>query len=85
MPTYLVALVLADYDCIEGTAVSPISKSNINSRVCARPNAIDELELASNSSLSLLEFFESYYGIEYPFPKLDHVASPTFKYGRRFT
>jgi len=83
MSTYIVALIIADYNCIENSLMSPLTGNQINSSSCARPNAINQLDLAANASVELLGFFEKYYNIEYPFPKLDHFATPDFAYGRK--
>ena len=82
MSTYIVALIIADYDCIESIVISPLTANKINSSSCARPNAINQLDLAANASVDLLSFFEKYYNISYPFPKLDHFATPDFAFGR---
>jgi len=71
MSTYIVALIIADYNCIENSLMSPLTGNQINSSSCARPN------------VELLGFFEKYYNISYPFPKLDHFATPDFAYGRK--
>jgi aminopeptidase N len=69
MPTYLVAFVISDYTCRNGTA-HPILSKNVDVSVCARPNAFDQLDLAFNSSIEILEYFEKYYDVLYPLPKL---------------
>ena len=69
MSTYLVALVVSDFKCKNGIAKSSNNHS-VNVSVCARPNAYDDLYLAYNSSIKLLEFFENYYNKTYPLKKL---------------
>jgi aminopeptidase N len=78
MPTYLVALVVSDYSCRE-TIAHPILSKNVNVSVCARPNAYDQLDLAYNASVELLEFFEEYYNIAYPLKKLGKKIQLNFK------
>ena len=68
MSTYLVALVVSDFVCIKTTATPAISKS-VDVSVCARPNAVSQLEYALEASSRILEFFESFYNIKYPLPK----------------
>lgn len=80
MSTYLLAILLADYSCIEDTVKSK-SGRDILSKVCTRKNALDELALARNASIGALEALESLYDVPYPLPKLDHVSSPTFNFG----
>jgi len=81
MSSYLVALVVADYTCIDNKIDMPVSKTSLNSSTCARSNAFNQLKLASNSSISLVVYFEKYFNTKYPFPKLDHIGSPDFAYG----
>jgi aminopeptidase N len=69
MSTYLVAIVVSDYECKKGTARPP-GNSEVAIQVCARSNAQDELDLALDAAVKISEFFASYYGIEYPLPKL---------------
>ena len=68
MSTYLVALVVSDFVCIKATAHPSLSKS-VDVSVCARPNAIEQTSYALNVSTKIIEFFESYYNVEYPLPK----------------
>ena len=80
MSTYLVALIISDFKCLSGVAKTKLSKE-IGVSVCAQPDAIDQLSYALNASIKLTEFFESYYKVKYPLPKLDHVAIPDFSSG----
>lgn len=80
MSTYLVALIVSDFECIKGVAHPPISK-NVDVSVCARPDAANQLRYALDVALKLTEFFEGYYNVEYPLAKLDHIAIPDFKSG----
>lgn len=80
MSTYLVAFVISDFECISKIIDLKFTK-NLTIRVCSRPNAKNQLDLAMNASVSAIKFFESYYNIGYPLPKLDHVALPDFSAG----
>ncbi|CAF0852077.1 unnamed protein product [Brachionus calyciflorus] len=79
MSTYLVAILISDFKCRDGLSQS--SFSNVKVKVCSRPNALDQLDLALNSSMEFLSFFENYYQVSYPLEKLDHVGVPDFKFG----
>ena len=68
MSSYLVALVISDFVCINSTAYPKISK-NVSVSVCSRPEFVGQLNLALNVSTKIIEFFESYYNVEYPLPK----------------
>lgn len=80
MSSYLVAFVISDFECISNNIDLKFTK-NLTVRVCSRPNAISQLGLAMNASISTMQFFESYYNIGYPLKKLDHVALPDFSAG----
>lgn len=69
MSTYLVALVLADYKCRTGVA-HPVLSKNVDISVCTRPDALSQLDYAFENTIKLVEFFEKFYDIKYPLPKL---------------
>jgi aminopeptidase N len=75
MSTYLVALAVGDFECIEG------SGDGIPVRVCATPDKKSLLGFALQSATQLLEYYDRYYAIKYPFKKLDIVAVPDFSAG----
>ena len=68
MSTYLLAFIVSDFECKEGYAEPPAGRVNVS--VCARPTANSQLTLAYNSSVTAIEFFEDFYKIAYPLPKL---------------
>lgn len=72
MSTYLLAILVADYRCIPGLANMPLAPAGrtVDVSVCARPNAYDQLDLAFEASVKILEFFEGFYQAKYPLPKL---------------
>src|SRR6266852_5850255 len=65
MSTYLVAMMVGDSACIEGSA------DGIPIRACAVPEKKDLLSYALLSAENILKFYDKYYAIKYPFPKLD--------------
>jgi aminopeptidase N/puromycin-sensitive aminopeptidase len=75
MSTYLVALMVGDFKCIgadaDGTPV----------RVCSVPGREQYMRYALDQSVGILKFYNHYYGIKYPFGKLDHIAIPDFEAG----
>ncbi len=75
MSTYLVALEVGDFQCLEGAA------DGIPIRVCATPDKKDMGKFALESAEAILKFYNQYYGIKYPFHKLDLVAIPDFGAG----
>ncbi len=75
MSTYLVALEVGDFQCLEGGA------DGIPIRVCATPDKKDLGRFALQSAEQILKYYDQYYGIQYPFQKLDLVALPDFGAG----
>jgi aminopeptidase N len=75
MSTYLVALAVGDFECIDGKG------DGIPVRVCATPDKKHLMSLALESATGLLEYYDRYYAIKYPYKKLDIVAVPDFSAG----
>ena len=70
MSSYLVALAVGDFQCVEGSADSvPI-------RVCTRPEMKDLTRFALEAAEQAFAFDNRYFGFHYPFRKLDLVAVP---------
>ena len=75
MSTYLVALLVGDFVCREGiAATTPI-------RVCATPDKHQLTAFALEAAEHQVQFFNDYFGIPYPFGKLDIVGIPDFAAG----
>jgi aminopeptidase N len=75
MSTYLVALLVGDWACINGTS------DRIPVRVCGTPDRKDELGFALESAEFALHYLNRYVAIKYPFEKLDIIAVPDFAAG----
>ena len=75
MSTYLLALAVGDWQCREGKA------EDIPVRVCATPDKKDKTAFALEVAVHSLEFYNRWYGIKYPFSKLDMVAIPDYEWG----
>ena len=75
MSTYLVALLVGDFVCrgetVDGTPL----------RVCATPDKKDLTGFALEAAAQQLRFYDDYYGIPYPFGKLDIIGVPDFAAG----
>jgi aminopeptidase N len=75
MSTYLVALLVGDFVCrgreVDGTPL----------RVCATPDKRELTGFALEAAAQQLRFYNDYYGIPYPFGKLDIVGVPDFAAG----
>ena len=75
LPTYLVALLVGDFQCSEGNA------GDIPIRVCATPEKVQLTHFAVDAAARELNFYNDWYGIKYPFGKLDVIGIPDFAAG----
>jgi aminopeptidase N len=75
MSTYLVALLVGDFVCREGAS------DGIPIRVCATPDKKDLTGFAMEAAQFEVKFFNDYFGIRYPFGKLDIIGIPDFAAG----
>jgi puromycin-sensitive aminopeptidase len=77
MSTYLLAwCVFADFQCVEG-----VTKRGVPTRVWAPPGKREHGQFALDVSIKVLDLFSEYFDIDYPLPKLDHVALADFAAG----
>jgi aminopeptidase N len=75
MSTYLVALAVGDFECVSGAADgTPV-------RICSTPDKKSLTAFALESTQKIVEYYNRYYSIKYPFKKLDIVAVPDFAAG----
>ncbi len=75
MSTYLVALAIGDWQCLERTVDgTPI-------RVCAEPDKKRYGQFALEAAAQSVHFYNQWYGIKYPFEKLDMLAIPDYEWG----
>jgi len=75
MSTYLVALAVGDWQCLERTVDgAPI-------RVCAEPDKKQYGQFALDAAAQSVHFYNQWYGIKYPFEKLDMLAIPDYEWG----
>uniref|UniRef100_A0A8B9XTS1 Endoplasmic reticulum aminopeptidase 2 n=1 Tax=Bos mutus grunniens TaxID=30521 RepID=A0A8B9XTS1_BOSMU len=65
MSTYLVAYIVCDFTSVSGTASSGVKVS-----IYASPDKWSQTHYALEASLKLLDFYENYFDIHYPLPKL---------------
>ena len=65
MSTYLVAFVVSDFVSTD----SPKLSNNVQFKIWARRNALDQVEYANSIGSKVLEYFEDYFQVKYPLPK----------------
>ena len=75
MSAYLVALIVGDFVCREGAS------GGIPVRVCSTPDKRALTGFALEAASQQLVFYNEYFGITYPFGKLDIIAVPDFSAG----
>jgi aminopeptidase N/puromycin-sensitive aminopeptidase len=76
MSTYLVAFLVGDFDCS-----SSGSADGIPIRVCSTPDKVKLTHFALSAAEHFLSYYDTYFGIKYPMPKLDLIAIPDFEAG----
>jgi aminopeptidase N len=75
MSTYLVAFLVGDFKCTTGKA------DGVPIRACSTPDKVAMTKFALESAEYILPYYNKYFGIKYPMPKLDMVALPDFEAG----
>jgi len=75
MSTYLVAFLVGDFKCLSG------SSDGVPIRACATPDKVQYGKLALDVAEHTLHYYDTYFGIKYPMPKLDMIALPDFEAG----
>lgn len=76
MSTYLLAFIVGDLECVEGQ-----TKNGTYVRIWATPGKREQCAFALETGIRVLEYYEEYFGIPYPLPKMDMVAIPDFAAG----
>lgn len=76
MSTYLVAVVVGEFDCIEG-----ITSEGLPVRVYTEVGSKSYGQYALDVAVKCLPHFTSYFGTPYSLPKLDMIAIPDFAAG----
>jgi aminopeptidase N len=75
MSTYLVAYSVSDFEYKE--AIVSMDK-DVVFRIYARRNAMDQVNYAAEIGPKVLKFYEEYFHLKFPLPKIDMIAIPVF-------
>jgi len=75
MSSYLAALVVGNFEYVEGSA------DDIPIRVYTTPGKKEMGKFALESAEHILSYYDKYFGIKYPYGKLDLIALPDFSAG----
>uniref|UniRef100_A0A3Q3XJV4 Uncharacterized protein n=1 Tax=Mola mola TaxID=94237 RepID=A0A3Q3XJV4_MOLML len=76
MSTYLVAFVICDLKSVHATTSSGVQMS-----IYASPEKSQQTTYVLEVLVKMLDFYEEYFNIHYPLPKLDLIAIPDFEVG----
>jgi aminopeptidase N len=76
MSTYLLAFIYGDLGYLEAK-----TKDHVLVRTYATPDNVEHTKFALDVAVKCLEFFNDYFGIDYPLPKCDLIALPDFASG----
>ena len=77
LPTYLVAVGVGDFDVRETTIpANAVRKDPLAFRVIATRGQAPRMATTLNETPKIVGILEDYFGIPYPYEKLDFIASP---------
>ncbi|XP_077994129.1 aminopeptidase N-like [Glandiceps talaboti] len=71
MSTYLVAIVVADFACLE-----KVTDKGVEFRVCCTPEKVENLDFSIEIGSRLLTYFENLFEMPYGLSKMDMVGVP---------
>jgi aminopeptidase N len=75
MSSYLVAFLVGDFVCTKGES------DGVPIRACSTPDKLPLTTYAVKAAEFVLHYYDTYFGIKYPMPKLDMIAIPDFEAG----
>jgi aminopeptidase N len=75
MSSYLLALAVGAFECEEGAS------DGIPIRVCGTPDKKGWGQFALKAAEFTMHFYNQYFGIKYPYGKLDFIGAPDFAAG----
>jgi aminopeptidase N len=78
MSTYLVAYVVSDFEYKEAKVDM---QGDVVFRIYARRDAMNQVDYAAEIGPKVLKFYEDYFQIKFPLPKMDMIAIPDFGAG----
>ena len=71
MSPYLLAFVVGEFDCTMNAEES-------NFKIWHEPSMKEQAKFAASIAPSALHFYENYFKVDYPLPKMDMFAVPGF-------
>ncbi|MBL4870131.1 MAG: M1 family metallopeptidase [Robiginitomaculum sp.] len=83
LPTYLIAFGVGPWDVVEyaDIPVSEVRDRTVPLRGIAVKGLGKDMQYALKNTAGILETLETYFGIPYPYKKLDLIAAPDYAFG----
>lgn len=83
LPTYLVAFAVGPYDVVDHAAIpaNDVRKNPIPLRGLTVKGKGERIRYALNQTAPMIQYLETYFGVAYPYGKLDLIAPPNFAAG----
>ena len=83
LPTYLIAFGVGPYDVVEFADIPPtdVRGRSIPLRGITARGKGEEITYGLKNTAGILEAIEGYFGIPYPYEKLDIIAAPDYAFG----
>ena len=83
LPTYLIAFGVGPYDVVEFADLPPtdVRGRSIPLRGITARGKGEEITYGLKNTAGILEAIEGYFGIPYPYEKLDIIAAPDYAFG----
>ncbi|HVX57519.1 MAG TPA: M1 family metallopeptidase, partial [Candidatus Saccharimonadales bacterium] len=75
MSTYLLAFLVGDFQCTYG------EQDGVKIGVCATPDKMQLTHYGLDVAKYVLHYYDTYFGIHFPLPKLDLIGIPDFEAG----
>ncbi|KAH9512380.1 hypothetical protein Btru_039357 [Bulinus truncatus] len=76
MSIYLLVIAVCDFDYLRN-----VTKSGMEFRTYAVPGLVNTTQYSLDIGVEMLAYFEDFFNISYPLPKLDMIALPDFVSG----
>lgn len=76
MSTYLLAFIIGEFDFVQG-----MTKNGTLVRCLSVPGKADQLTFSLDVGVRCLDWYNEFFGIPYPLPKMDMIAIPDFAAG----
>ncbi|MDH4023244.1 MAG: M1 family metallopeptidase [Gammaproteobacteria bacterium] len=80
LPTYLIALAVGPLDVVEAPPLpaNAVRQRPLPLRGVATRGKGPRLRYALDNTATIISYLENYFGVAFPYPKLDLIASPDF-------